>query len=72
MSNGFIYQSENFIYSGVCRAFGEVVPPELAYGDAGYPPKVPPGATMVYTIRVENVRGEKISPEEQKQEKTVE
>lgn len=33
--------------------------PELAYGDAGYPPKVPPGATMIYTIRVENVREEK-------------
>lgn len=32
-----------------------VVPPELAYGDEGYPPKVPPGATMVYTLRVEGV-----------------
>ncbi|EAA8755070.1 peptidylprolyl isomerase [Salmonella enterica subsp. enterica serovar Lexington] len=32
-----------------------VAPPELAYGDEGYPPKVPPGATMVYTLRVENV-----------------
>jgi len=32
-----------------------VVPPELAYGDEGYPPKIPPGATMVYTLRVENV-----------------
>lgn len=32
-----------------------VVPPELAYGDEGYPPKVPPGATMVYTLRVESV-----------------
>ncbi|EDJ6269311.1 hypothetical protein JVY03_004508 [Salmonella enterica] len=29
-----------------------VVPPELAYGDRGYPPKVPPGATMVYKLRV--------------------
>ncbi|HII2386702.1 TPA: FKBP-type peptidyl-prolyl cis-trans isomerase N-terminal domain-containing protein [Escherichia coli] len=46
-------------------------PPELAYGDAGYPPKVPPGATMIYTIRVENVREEKVSPEGQKQEKTA-
>ncbi|EEI3024023.1 peptidylprolyl isomerase, partial [Salmonella enterica subsp. diarizonae] len=26
------------------------------YGDGGYPPKVPPGATMVYTLRVEDVK----------------
>lgn len=31
-----------------------VVPPELAYGEAGYPPKVPPNATMVYVLRVED------------------
>ncbi|EDD5390502.1 hypothetical protein BSW63_22880 [Salmonella enterica subsp. enterica serovar Enteritidis] len=29
-----------------------VVPPELAYGDKGYPPDVPPGATMIYKVRV--------------------
>lgn len=29
-----------------------VVPPQLAYGDKGYPPNVPPNATMVYTLRV--------------------
>jgi len=29
-----------------------VVPPEFAYGDKGYPPKVPPNATMVYTLRI--------------------
>jgi FKBP-type peptidyl-prolyl cis-trans isomerase FkpA len=29
-----------------------VVPPELAYGDKGYPPSVPPNATMVYRLRV--------------------
>ncbi|ANS41582.1 FKBP-type peptidyl-prolyl cis-trans isomerase N-terminal domain-containing protein [Serratia plymuthica] len=29
-----------------------VVPPELAYGDKGYPPKVPPNATMIYTLRI--------------------
>lgn len=29
-----------------------VVPPALAYGDKGYPPKVPPNATMVYDLRV--------------------
>ncbi|ECW0470410.1 TPA: FKBP-type peptidyl-prolyl cis-trans isomerase [Salmonella enterica subsp. enterica serovar Mississippi] len=33
-----------------------VVPPELAYGDEGYPPKVPPGATMLYILRVEGVK----------------
>ncbi|HAO0314663.1 TPA: peptidylprolyl isomerase [Escherichia coli] len=33
-----------------------VVPSELAYGDEGYPPKVPPGATMLYTLRVEDVK----------------
>lgn len=29
-----------------------VVPPELAYGEKGYPPNVPPNATMVYTLRI--------------------
>ncbi|HGB4252978.1 TPA: FKBP-type peptidyl-prolyl cis-trans isomerase N-terminal domain-containing protein [Salmonella enterica subsp. enterica serovar Virchow] len=33
-----------------------VVPSELAYGDEGYPPRVPPGATMLYTLRVEGVK----------------
>lgn len=33
-----------------------VVPSELAYGDEGYPPGVPPGATMLYTLRVEGVK----------------
>ncbi|TFZ52365.1 peptidylprolyl isomerase [Serratia proteamaculans] len=32
-----------------------VVPPEMAYGDKGYAPKVPPGATMIYTLRVADV-----------------
>ncbi|EKR1731384.1 FKBP-type peptidyl-prolyl cis-trans isomerase [Salmonella enterica subsp. enterica serovar Madelia] len=31
------------------------VPPELAYGDRGYPPNVPPGAMMIYSIRVSDV-----------------
>lgn len=31
------------------------VPPELAYGDRGYPPDVPPGAMMIYKIRVSDV-----------------
>ncbi len=33
-----------------------VVPSDLAYGDEGYPPKVPPGATVHYTLRVEDVK----------------
>ncbi|UAN43330.1 FKBP-type peptidyl-prolyl cis-trans isomerase (plasmid) [Enterobacter sp. JBIWA008] len=32
-----------------------VVPPELAYGDKGYPPDIPPGATMVYNLRIQGV-----------------
>ncbi|WP_440799931.1 FKBP-type peptidyl-prolyl cis-trans isomerase N-terminal domain-containing protein [Serratia marcescens] len=32
-----------------------VVPPELAYGDKGYPPQVPPGATIVYALRIHDV-----------------
>lgn len=31
-----------------------VVPAALAYGDKGYPPKVPPNATMVYELRIDN------------------
>ncbi|NRH23410.1 FKBP-type peptidyl-prolyl cis-trans isomerase [Pantoea stewartii] len=29
-----------------------IVPPELAYGENGYPPKIPPGATMRYDIKI--------------------
>lgn len=32
-----------------------LVPPALAYGDSGYPPKIPPGATMLYTIKITGV-----------------
>lgn len=31
-----------------------VVPPDLAYGETGYPPQVPPNATMVYELRIDN------------------
>ncbi|HDJ1439253.1 TPA: FKBP-type peptidyl-prolyl cis-trans isomerase [Serratia rubidaea] len=33
-----------------------VVPPEQAYGERGLPPKIPPGATMIYQIRIVNVQ----------------
>ncbi|MFJ3264869.1 FKBP-type peptidyl-prolyl cis-trans isomerase N-terminal domain-containing protein [Serratia liquefaciens] len=29
-----------------------VVPPDLAYGETGFPPKVPPNSTMVYELRM--------------------
>ncbi|EUD08992.1 peptidyl-prolyl cis-trans isomerase, FKBP-type, N-terminal domain protein [Providencia alcalifaciens R90-1475] len=32
-----------------------VVPSSLAYGDEGNLPKIPPGATVIYTIRIESV-----------------
>jgi len=33
-----------------------VVPPALAYGDRGQPPQIPPKATMVYEITVQDVK----------------
>ncbi|MGJ3354315.1 FKBP-type peptidyl-prolyl cis-trans isomerase N-terminal domain-containing protein [Providencia sp. Je.9.19] len=33
-----------------------IVPPELAYGDEGYPPKVPPGASIMYTLRIADIK----------------
>jgi FKBP-type peptidyl-prolyl cis-trans isomerase len=33
-----------------------VVPPEKAYGDKGYAPKIPPGATMIYVLRIADVK----------------
>ncbi|WP_455426959.1 FKBP-type peptidyl-prolyl cis-trans isomerase N-terminal domain-containing protein [Dryocola sp. LX212] len=32
-----------------------VVPPELAYGSKGVPPKIPPGSTMTYSVRIVEV-----------------
>ncbi|MEJ4043415.1 FKBP-type peptidyl-prolyl cis-trans isomerase N-terminal domain-containing protein [Erwinia sp. SLM-02] len=32
-----------------------LVPPDLAYGEAGYPPDIPPGAYMIYQIRISDV-----------------
>jgi len=33
-----------------------LVPPELAYGDSGQPPVIPPGATILYTLSVLDVK----------------
>lgn len=30
------------------------VPPEQAYGETGYPPDVPPDATMIYELRIDS------------------
>lgn len=49
------------IFSGPLKRLGNhgsitvVVPPDLAYGSKGLPPKIPPGATMTYSIRVVDV-----------------
>ncbi|CAI1198394.1 FKBP-type peptidyl-prolyl cis-trans isomerase N-terminal domain-containing protein [Serratia fonticola] len=32
-----------------------VVPPVLAYGEKGYPPKIPPNATVVYQLRIADI-----------------
>nr|ELR5040621.1 FKBP-type peptidyl-prolyl cis-trans isomerase [Providencia stuartii]ELR5084187.1 FKBP-type peptidyl-prolyl cis-trans isomerase [Providencia stuartii] len=37
-----------------------VVPPELAYGDEGYPPSVPPGASLIYTLRIADIQNASI------------
>ncbi len=33
-----------------------IIPPELAYGEDGLPPRVPPGATLVYRIELVGAR----------------
>jgi FKBP-type peptidyl-prolyl cis-trans isomerase len=38
-----------------------VVPPNLAYGEAGYLPKVPPNAMMVYVLRIEDSKAAQAS-----------
>ncbi|MGG1905310.1 hypothetical protein ABFY47_24555 [Enterobacter ludwigii] len=32
------------------------MPPEQAYCEAGYPPNIPPNVTMIYELRIENVK----------------
>jgi len=35
------------------------VPAELGYGARGSPPKIPPGATLVFTIEILHIKGDK-------------
>lgn len=39
-----------------------VAPPELVYGEKGYPPQIPPNATMVYTLRIAEMYPENKKP----------
>mmetsp|Transcript_19286 Transcript_19286/g.23480 ORF Transcript_19286/g.23480 Transcript_19286/m.23480 type:complete len:236 (+) Transcript_19286:184-891(+) len=36
------------------------IPSDLAYGDRGSPPKIPGGATLVFTIEMIEIKGEKV------------
>merc|ERR1712021_310281 len=37
------------------------IPSDLAYGDGGSPPKIPGGATLVFTIEILEINGEKVA-----------
>lgn len=49
------------LFAGVLRQLKNhgsltlVVPPALAYGEKGYPPNIPPNATMVYNLRIAEI-----------------
>ena len=53
---------------GLLRQHGRltiVVPPERAYGEKGFPPVIPPGATMIYMVQMESPAEEGTAPEEE-------
>ena len=39
-----------------------VIPADLAYGSEGAPPKIPPGATMIYSVRIVDVTAAQSQP----------
>ena len=36
------------------------IPSDLAYGDRGRPPKIPPAACLVFTIEILEIKGKRV------------